>query len=99
MSAGWSEVLVLIVSMMLTALGMHITTKSTMTATVQAQTKMHTENTERLNVLAAFQAAQLIVNGKRDEQIALLREQTATLTAIGEGLDRRLKLIEDRTGA
>ena len=60
------------------------------------QIKMHTENRERLDVLADFHATQLELNNRRDEQISLLRENTAALKHMVEGQDRRLQLLEDR---
>lgn len=60
------------------------------------QERRHTENTERLIVLQAFHENQVLFNTKQHEQISLLREQTAALTQIAQGLDRRLILIEDR---
>lgn len=63
---------------------------------LQAQTKMHTENQIRLEGLAIFQKQQLDVNAKRDVQISELQKQTAVIAQIAEGIDRRLKLLEDR---
>lgn len=63
---------------------------------VEEQTRMHAENRSRLDTLTQFHAAQQIVNLKRDEQIAQLSQQSATLIEISRGVDRRLEMLEDR---
>jgi hypothetical protein len=65
-------------------------------ATIREQTRMHTENQEQLKNLSEFHRAQLIVNEKRDIQIAQLSQQTATLTQMAAGMERRLQMIEDK---
>lgn len=64
---------------------------------ITEQMKMHTENRERLEVLARFSSNQEKINQMRDKQVSLLREQTAALQQIALGQDRRLQLIENRT--
>lgn len=63
---------------------------------LQAQTQMHTENKMRLEALMQFQDHQMDVNSKRDIQVSELQRQTATITEIAKGMDRRLQMIEDR---
>lgn len=63
---------------------------------IQLQVKMHTENTISLENLKEFHVNQLEINRKRDEQISLLREQTATISQMAKGLHDRLTLMENR---
>lgn len=56
----------------------------------------HNENQRRLDTLLEFQRTQIEVNRKRDEQIGELKTQTATLTQIARGIDRRLEMLEDK---
>lgn len=62
------------------------------------QVKMHTENRNDLANLLTFQKLQMDVNAKRDEQVKQLSIQTATITEIARGLNRRLELVENLIG-
>lgn len=66
-------------------------------ALMRAQAIMHVENKERLEVLMGFHKEQKELNRTQREQTGMLREQTASLTSIAEGLDRRMRLVEDRS--
>jgi hypothetical protein len=65
---------------------------------LKEQVTMHQENKTKLDHLGEFHTAQLKLNGKRDEQFALLMKQTGELTQIAKGLDRRLELMENSNG-
>jgi hypothetical protein len=65
---------------------------------VTAQLTMHAENKEKLETLTAFQEAQQELNRMRDQQINQLTQQTATLTQMAAGQERRLQMIENRRG-
>lgn len=65
---------------------------------VEEQTRMHEQNRNRLDILLEFHKNQLEVNRKRDLQITELQLQTATLTQIARGIDRRLEMLEDKNG-
>lgn len=60
------------------------------------QAKNHAENSQRLDNLTAFHTAQQVLNGKRDEQISQLCQQTASLIQIASGQERRLQMLENR---
>lgn len=63
---------------------------------IESQVRMHTENKNKLEILSESHDDQKKINFKRDEQVSQLQQQTATLTQIASGLDRRLQMIEDR---
>lgn len=63
-------------------------------ATTQAL--RHQENISRLDALKEFQTMQIQLNRSNDMQLNELKIQTAKLTAIVEGQNRRLILLEDR---
>lgn len=63
---------------------------------LESQAEMHAENKGRLATLFEFQRAQLILNEKRDQQISLLSTQSARLTELAAGQERRLQMLEDR---
>jgi hypothetical protein len=64
---------------------------------IQEQAIMHAENTRRLQGLAEFHKAQQLLNQKSDSQIAELGKQTAILTQMASGQERRLQMLEGRT--
>lgn len=64
--------------------------------TRDVQVRMHAENGERLRNLMTFHEAQLVVNAKRDEQIAQLTALAAASAEMMRGLDRRMQLMEDQ---
>lgn len=71
---------------------------------VEEQTRMHEENKQafaenrrRLDQLEESREDHEKVNRKRDEQISLLSQQTATLTEMARGMNRRLEMLEDRS--
>jgi chromatin segregation and condensation protein Rec8/ScpA/Scc1 (kleisin family) len=64
---------------------------------IETQTKMHSENQSRLDVLARFHNDQTVINGKRDQQIQELATQTALLTQLTQIMDRRLQSLESRS--
>ena len=70
--------------------------RKTLDELIKEQAEMHSDNRNRLEQLAEFHRQQMIVNQKRDEQISELKTQTATLTQIAKGIDRRLELLEER---
>lgn len=60
------------------------------------QAELHRENTLKLESLIRFNEEQSKINRQRDTQINLLSIQTAQLTSIAQGLDRRIVIIEDK---
>jgi hypothetical protein len=60
------------------------------------QTRMHTQNSASLQILMKFQEQQLLINGKRDDQIGQLTALAAASAEMIRGLDRRLQLMENR---
>lgn len=65
-------------------------------AALITQTKMHSENSERLQVLMKFHEYQQAVNLKRDEQVNQLTALAAGTAEMIRGLNRRLELMENR---
>jgi hypothetical protein len=63
---------------------------------IQEQATMHAENTRRLEALAEFHKAQQVLNQKSDSQLAELGKQTAILSQIASGQERRLQMLENR---
>lgn len=88
-----------IVVVILAILGYKRETKkdSTDRATViQNQAILHNENKIKLDSILEFNKSQAIVNSQRDTQINLLATQTAQLTTLTQGLERRLVMLEDK---
>jgi hypothetical protein len=65
---------------------------------LETQTRMHTENSERLGVLMKFHEAQNLINEKRDQQISQLTSLASANSEIMKAALRRLELIENRFG-
>lgn len=60
------------------------------------QASRHQENISRLESLRQFQSAQGRFNELRDEELGQLKIQTSRITAILEGQNRRLEMLENR---
>jgi hypothetical protein len=65
-------------------------------AAIKQGAERHAENKSKLDVLMDFQRDQIMLNRQRDTQIGELKIQTAKLTEIALGVDRRLIMLEDR---
>ena len=63
---------------------------------LKEQTKMHAENSAKLDKLSEFHQDQLELNEMRDRQIAEMQRQTAVLEEIARGINRRLEMLEQR---
>lgn len=70
---------------------------------IETQARHHADNQHKMDALLQFQAQQTDINHKRDEQImelhqqtGELRIQTAALAEIAKGIDRRVRMMEDR---
>ena len=59
------------------------------------QLSLHIENQQKLNAVLEFNKLQVEINQKRDQQLAQISIQTATLLQIAQGLDRRITILED----
>lgn len=63
---------------------------------LETQIQMHSENKQRLDALAEFHRAQLLINERWDTQIEQLKLQTTSLTEIAKATNRRLEMLEDK---
>lgn len=61
-----------------------------------AQLIRHEQNIARLDSLREFQNTQILLNDAHSKQISELKVQTAQLTEIVRGQNRRLIMLEDR---
>lgn len=66
----------------------------------QSDTQMtqHIQNSTKLENLTIFHAAQMEMNEAHSKQLTEMQVQTATLTQIASGQERRLQMLEDRGG-
>ena len=60
------------------------------------QQRMHDQNRADLTHLTTFADEQRKLNAKRDEQVSLLAQQTATFQEMARGFHRRLEMLENR---
>lgn len=63
---------------------------------LKRQDQMHAENRVKLDGFADFTRSQAEINNKRDDQLAMLAMQTATLMQMAAGHERRLEMMENR---
>jgi len=61
----------------------------------QNQAVLHKENSLKLESIIDFNKAQADINKQRDIQIGLLSTQTAQLSAMAHGFERRLVMLEN----
>ena len=62
----------------------------------EEQIKMHQDNKNKLDQLLRFQSDQTEINSNIAKQVHELSTQTATITEMAAGLNRRLIMMEDR---
>jgi hypothetical protein len=65
-------------------------------AEIRAQAIMHTENQNKFDSLITFHREQVGINRMRDKQLSEMEQQTAILSEIAKGMDRRLQMLEER---
>lgn len=60
------------------------------------QLLLHKENQMKMDAIIEFNKSQVEANRQRDTQVNLLSTQTAQLTTLAQGFERRLTMLEDR---